>query len=98
MARKEITRELAETLGAAAINKLLDFLEEESSFITDEMIAARRGNERPSETRHLTDPLSLRFLRNCEESSILREEIARRYGPGAPRRLPPRGFGPRKKP
>lgn len=92
-ARKVITRELVQTLGAAEINKLLDALDKESSGITDEFIAAGRGSERPTEIIRMTDPLALRYIQNWKDADILRDEIARRYGPGAPRRLP-RGFGP----
>lgn len=95
-ARKVITRELVEAMGAAEINKLLDVLDKESSGITAELIAAGRGTERPTETTRMTDPLALRYIQNWKDSSLLRDEIARRYGPGAPRRLP-RGFGPIKK-
>ena len=93
-ARKVLTREGVAAMGAAEINKLLDLLDKESSGITDEMIANGRGTERPTETMRMTDPLSLRYIQNWEDASLLREEIARRYGPGAPRRLPSRGFGP----
>lgn len=92
-ARKVITRELVEAMGAAEINKLLDALDKESSGITDEFIAAGRGSERPTEIIRMTDPLALRYIQNWKDADLLRDEIARRYGPGAPRRLP-RGFGP----
>ena len=44
----------------------------------------------------MTDPLALRYIQNWKDTGLLRDEIARRYGPGAPTRLP-RGFGPIKK-
>lgn len=80
-------------MGAAEINKRLDVLDKESSGIVDEFIAAGRGYERPSETIRKTDPLALRYIQNWQDKSMLRDEIARRYGPGAPSRLP-RGYGP----
>lgn len=95
-ARVRITREEAETMSAAEINESLDRVAEESSRIIDEMIAAGRGSERPSETAQRTDSLFLRYIQNWKAADILREEVILRYGPGAPRRLPTRGFGPRK--
>ena len=92
-ARKPLTRESVACLGAAAINKLLDVLDKESSKITDELIEAGRGHEYPSETRKKSDPLSVKFTQTANDQFLLRMEIERRYGPGAPRRLP-RGFGP----
>ena len=77
------------------INTALDRLEKLSSALTDEFIAAGRGYEKPSETETLSDPLAERYKRIQRAQSMLRIEIALRYGPGAPRRLP-RGFGPRK--
>lgn len=91
--RKTMTREQIEGMGAAEINKFLDALDKESSAITDEFIAAGRGSERPSETLKMTDPLALRYIQNWKDADLLRDEVSRRYGPGAPRRLP-RGFGP----
>lgn len=91
--RKVLTRELVESMGAAEINKSLDALDKESSAITDEFIAAGRGSERPWDIVKMTDPLALRYIQNWKDADLLRDEITRRYGPGAPRRLP-RGFGP----
>lgn len=92
-ARKRLTREQVEAMGAAAINKWMDVLDKESSGLMDEFIAAGRGRERLQEIVRMTDPLAMRYIQNWEDSSLLRDEIARRYGPGAPSRLP-RGFGP----
>ena len=75
------------------INKALDRVDKISSALTDEFIAAGRGTERPSETRTKTDPLAQRHHQVRDAYSTLRNEIDRRYGPGAPSRLP-RGFGP----
>ena len=89
-ARAPLTYDAVATMGAAEINKRLDVLDRESRAITDEFIAAGRGYERPSERRHKTDPLSLRDAQNANDRYVLHAEIARRYGPGAPSRLPGR--------
>lgn len=81
------------TMTAGQINKRLDQLDKESSKLTDEMIAAGRGYEKPSETFTKSDPLAERIKRNFNERTNLQREIEHRYGPGAPSRLP-RGFGP----
>ena len=80
-------------MSAPEINRSLDKLAAEGSRLTHEMIEAGRGNERPSEYMEMTDPLSVRLRSNLERRSALRIEVERRYGPGAPSRLPPR-FGP----
>jgi len=82
---------------ASEINKALDKLDTEDSRLTHEMIAAGRGNERPSEYLQMTDPLSMRLRDNWERKKELYRERDRRYGPGAPSRLP-RGFGPLRNP
>lgn len=89
-ARAALTYDAVVAMGAAEINKRLDALDRESSAITDEFIATGRGHERPSERRHKTDPLSLRDAQNSHDRYVLHAEIARRYGPGAPSRLPTR--------
>ncbi len=75
------------------INAMLDRLAKISSALTDEFIAAGRGHETASETWKLDDPLAERSKAIHRSQSVLRNEIERRYGPGAPSRLP-RGFGP----
>ena len=75
------------------INRALDRLDLEASKINDALIAAGRGDERPSETRRMDDPLSKRYNANSDARHALYVEIERRYGPGAPGRLP-RGFKP----
>lgn len=77
------------------INKALDRADRVSSKMTDEFIAVGRGHERPSETWKLNDPLAQRWKALSNIRSELHREVERRYGPGAPRRLP-RGFGPTK--
>jgi hypothetical protein len=80
---------------AGEINKALDRHDVHRSKLDDEMIATGRGSERPSEFLHRskTDPLSLKLQAASDTHHALHNEISRRYGPGAPRRLP-KGFGP----
>lgn len=75
----------------AEINKRLDILDKKDSKLTDQFIADGRGYERPSDRRHLTDPLTLAERALSDERATLRHEIERRYGPGAPSRMP-KGF------
>lgn len=79
------------TLTPSEINRRLDRLDKLSSKLTDEFIAAGRGHEKPSETFTKTDPLAERSKQVWAEQDVLRREISRRYGPGAPSRLPTRG-------
>lgn len=81
---------------AGQINRELDGLDARGSQICTEMIDAGRGHERPTETHTKSDPLSLSYIAVASRQSELRIEIELRYGPGAPPRLPLRGFGPRK--
>ena len=81
---------------AGKINKALDALDKVRGKLTDEFIATGRGHELPSETAKKTDPLALKANQLHDARWKLRVEIERRYGPGAPSRLPSRGFGPRK--
>lgn len=78
------------TLTPSEINRRLDRLDKASSKVTDEFIAAGRGHELPSETYRMTDPLALKSNRIAAEYAALRNEISRRYGPGAPSRMPAR--------
>jgi hypothetical protein len=80
-------------MGAAQINRELDRLDVAGSKITTELIAAGRGTEKILDTIKQADPVALRLRANLERTRALRNEIERRYGPGAPSRLP-RGFGP----
>ena len=88
-------RKDARLLTAGQINRELDALDIAMSKNCSAMIAAGRGHERPSETALLDDNLSLSCRAIWARQSELRIEIAMRYGPGAPSRLPLRGFGPR---
>jgi hypothetical protein len=80
-------------MAGAAINSELDKLDRKSSALTDKLIDAGRGYERMSETMSKGDPLSVQFRAVHDRIRALHAEIERRYGPGAPRRLP-KGFGP----
>lgn len=72
------------------INKSLDRADQASELLTDVFIEVGRGSETPSETMMGVDPLSRQYQRLVMARSILTDEISRRYGPGAPRRLPTR--------
>lgn len=78
---------------AGQINKALDRLEERSVKNTAKLLEAGRGYELSSEIQKLTDPLALEYQDILRKRLNLRFEIDRRYGPGAPSRLP-KGFGP----
>ncbi len=78
---------------ASKINAMLDRLDRLSSRNGDAFIAAGRGHERPSDYEDKEDVLSRAAVAIFRARSVLRHEVERRYGPGAPSRLP-RGFGP----
>ena len=80
-------------MSAADINRELDRADKLGSQIATELIAAGRGHELPTETVKKSDPLSVRLKTHFARRYALRNEVERRYGPGAPSRLP-RGFGP----
>ena len=79
-----------EEMKASEVNRSLDRLDKARSMLTDVFIAEDRGYETPSETFKLSDPLSLLYRRIHDARAVLRYEISRRYGPGAPSRLPTR--------
>jgi hypothetical protein len=81
--------EIAEMI-PSEINHNLDRLDKAGSALTDAFIAEGRGHELPSETFHLSDPLALAYQLLHNARSAFRIEISRRYGPGAPSRLPTR--------
>lgn len=83
------------TMQPAAINRELDQLDRKRNRLNDRFIEAGRGHETWSETLRRGDPLALEAIAVSERQGELRREIARRMGPGHPRRLP-RGFGPLK--
>lgn len=87
-----------EVMSAAEINRELDRLDAKRSELNRAFIDAGRGHETAAETAKLTDPLAVKFNMIADRQFDLRYEIERRYGPGAPSRLPLRqGFGPIKK-
>ena len=86
--RVEENRAKMAKMTASQINAALDKNDKAWSKITNELIAEGRGRELPSETSESTDPLSRRFQAATREHERLQSEIRRRYGPGAPHRLP----------
>ena len=82
-----------ETMTAGQINRALDRLEADSSRLNQRFIDAGRGHERLGDILEMTDALALEYRAVSDQIRALRWEIERRYGPGAPSRLP-RGFGP----
>ena len=78
---------------ASKINAMVDRFDRLSSRNADAFIAAGRGHERPSDYMDKDDALSREARSIFSARSVLRQEIERRYGPGAPSRLL-RGFGP----
>ena len=77
-----------EEMTASTINHNLDSLDKAGSMLTDIFIAEDRGYELPSETFQLSDPLATLYQQLHDSRTLLRNEISRRYGPGAPSRLP----------
>lgn len=93
------TDEDLSTLTPSEINRRLDRLDKLGSKVNDKFIAAGRGHETTNEIYRMTDPLALEYNRIADETRALRAEISRRYGPGAPSRLPtrqPKSVGGRK--
>ena len=76
------------TMTAGAINKELDKLSALHDVLGQRMIDAGRGHERPSEYLHKDDALSKEMRQLFDRRQDLTAEISRRYGPGAPSRLP----------
>jgi hypothetical protein len=68
---------VARSTSKARIKKIetaLAVLDQKNSILIDRMIAAGRGNERPSEYLKKKDPLSLALLKNYEQRFALMEE------------------------
>ena len=86
-AREARQRKLA-AMTPSAINKRLDRLMVKSSKATQKMIDVGRGHETAWDTLKRTDPLSMHYRYLASRQAELRTEIARRYGPGAPYRMP----------
>lgn len=78
---------------AGEINKALDRLNKEDSELMDQFIDAGRGHETASQILKMDDPLAKKYREIFHRRMGLRNEVERRYGPGAPHRLP-KGFGP----
>lgn len=87
----EMRRRKYAVMTPGQINKRLDQLDKKSSKLTDALIAAGRGHEGYGDMLRKKDPLALHGRYLYSRSTSLHNEIARRYGPGAPHRLP-RGF------
>ena len=86
-----------EDMSPGEINRALDTLDKRRAKNTAAFIEAGRGHERPTDYAAKGDPLSVEARAIADRQNDLRREIARRYGPGAPSRLPRgRGFGPLK--
>jgi hypothetical protein len=94
--KRPLTREQVEALGAAAINRALDSLDKEQSLLLDQLIEAGFGRTRLQEILKMDHPVAQQYAKVTGQINLLRGEVERRYGPGAPSRLP-RGFGPIKK-
>lgn len=87
-----------DVMTAGEINRELDKLDAKRSELNRAFIDAGRGHETAAETVKLTDPLAVKYNAVADRQCALRYEIERRYGPGAPSRLPlGKGFGPLKK-
>ena len=84
------------TMQPSEINKELEDNRKKSSVLNQRMIEEGRGSERPSEYRKKSDELSQSLTRILDRHDALHQEIATRYGPGAPSYMP-KGFKPRMK-
>ena len=96
--KQPLTQEQVERLGAAAINKALDSLKKKESNLISALIDAGFGRVGFQQILKTDHPVAQQYAQVNRQIGFLRDEIARRYGPGAPSRLPTgRGFGPIKK-
>jgi len=84
------TSEGMASMTGSEVNHHLDRLQREDHALGQQMIAAGRGNERPSEYLEKPDPLSSKLRQNYHDQSSLRNEVARRAGPGMSR--VPKGY------
>jgi hypothetical protein len=80
-------------MSGAEINKELDRHDARSSELTRELIDAGHGSVRFNDLPATGHPAGREMHDLSARTGRLRSEIARRYGPGAPSRLP-KGFGP----
>lgn len=79
-----------EELTNSQVNRHLDQLDEAGSILCNVFIEVGRGHELPSETMRLDDPLAQLYRDVHDNRFVLQNEVSRRYGPSAPRRLPTR--------
>lgn len=84
------------SMTAKQINDELDALSKKRDACGHKFIEAGRGSETAAETAAKSDPLAVEWNAIADRQVALHSEIETRYGPGAPYRLPTRGFGPRK--
>ena len=93
--KKVLTKEEIAGMTAGAINKALDVLDKESSKLNDQLIEAGFGHIGLQQIVKMDHPVARQYAVVSEQQRWLHNEIERRYGPGAPYRLPAgRGFGP----
>jgi hypothetical protein len=91
--KRTLTQEQVSGLGASAINKALDTLGKKQSKLIDNLIEAGLGHVGLQKILIMDHPVAKQYAQVNDQIALLRREIERRYGPGAPSRLPP-GFGP----
>lgn len=91
---KTHTREDIAKMSAGKINRALDLLDAAISKNNDALIEAGFGHLTFSETAKLNHEAARECVRLADQRFLFRMEVERRYGPGAPSRLPSRGFGP----
>lgn len=91
-ALKVPTKDPAQMSGGE-INKELDRHDASQSALNTELIDAGHGSVRFNDLPATGHPAALEMHQLAARTGQLRSEIARRYGPGAPSRLP-KGFGP----
>ncbi len=94
---KGVTSSNPATMTASQINRELDALSQHNSEFADTMINAGRGHETWNDYKDKGDDISEHGKRIARRVSELHVEIALRYGPAAPHRLPEKGFPPREK-
>jgi hypothetical protein len=91
-----LTAEQIAGMTAGVINKHLDRLDKESSALIDRLIEAGFGHIGLQQILKMDHPVAQQYAAVSSQQGMLHAEITRRYGPGAPSRLPSRGFGPLK--
>ena len=71
-----------EKMTPSKINQMLEKINDKMQDCYEELIVAGRGYEPHSEIMKKNDPLSLKYQELVKQRNILKDEIARRYGPG----------------